>query len=689
MNSLKELYKDYFSIGVACESIHDRFINNEIGNSEKEELILQEFNSMTFGNELKPAYNMGWESPEAKEDYLPFVINPNAKLMLDFARNNKMKVRGHVLIWHSQCANEAFCKGYKPVTIPMDPDVLKERPFMKRFERLDPVCFVDRETMLKRMKSYIRSAIEYMYKEGYADTIYAWDVVNEAIELNDKQPTGLRNSYWYQVIGEDFIYWAFRFTKDAVDDFAAEYASQYGLSSDSIQELKKIKPLLFYNDYNEFMPDKKNAIIDALERRTDEHGSILGENLIDGIGMQGHLSDNNNIEEYIQALKDYSRLVDVVHITELDVKCTCMNVNAEYYQALFYKNLFEALIEANKNGGRLKCVTFWGLTDDNSWIRGANPLLFHGDLSPKKSYTALKCALTGESLGEPQKIVINLSDRFCNFEPKGGEPQKLEDYGFKTRGFAHVTFQNKFVHSGSTAIAQEIRFDDWSTISFDVTDYLGQTIDVSAWVKSPAKTVFIKADTEGFPVVAESECSADEWVEVKGRYRVPDDVHSLFLFFGTTEENEGKFSALYVDDVSIKLVGLVEGFEGKKNIAAVRGVGHLPMITVTEKEARESGGHSLQVTRAEKEATVKFNISAYIGQKVRINAYVKSSDNVIRLGIEGVKNGMLTEVPVEKGGWTYVSAETEIPADLTSAEFYIETDGSTDYFVDDILVEKV
>ena len=689
MNSLKELYSNYFTIGVACESIHDNFTNNEIGNPEKEKLILQEFNSMTIGNELKPAYNMGWNSAEATEDYLPFVINDNAKRMLDFARDNGMKVRGHVLVWHSQCANEAFCKGYKPVTVPTDPEILKVRPFMKRFEKLDPVCFVDRDTMLKRLKSYIGSCMEYMYKNGYASTIYAWDVVNEAIELMDKTPTGLRNSYWYQIIGEDFIYWAFKFAKEAIDEYALKYAPDYGITTDSHSELKKIKPLLFYNDYNEFHPDKKEAIIAALERRTDEHGSILGENLIDGIGMQGHLSDNNNIEEYVKALKDYSKLVDVVHITELDVKCTCLNINKYYYQAMFYKNLFEALVKANSEGARLKCVTFWGLTDDNSWIRGgADPLLFNGDLSPKKSYLALKCALTGESLGEPEAIHINLSDRFADFEPKGNEPQKLEDYGFKTRGFAHISFQNKYVHSGTTAIAQEIRFDEWSSISFDVSDFIGQTIEVSAWVRTPAKKACIRADIEGFPVIAEAECGKEEFVEVKGIYTVPGDTHSMFLYFGTLEEEDGKFSALYVDDVSIKLIGLVEGFEGKKNIAGVRGVGHLPMLQVTDKESRDGAGHSLQVTRAEKEATVKFNISAYIGQKVTITAYVKTDDNFIYMGIDGSKEGRISETPSNKGGWTFVSATTQLPEDLQSAEFFIETDGNSDYYVDDILVTK-
>ena len=67
---LKDLYSEYFKMGVACEAMsHWDYSNplNEIGNEHKEALIKKEFNSITFGNELKPAYNMGWNSPEAKE----------------------------------------------------------------------------------------------------------------------------------------------------------------------------------------------------------------------------------------------------------------------------------------------------------------------------------------------------------------------------------------------------------------------------------------------------------------------------------------------------------------------------------------------------------------------------------------------------------------------------------------------
>ena len=56
-------------MGVACERITERFKSHEIGNPEKEKLMLEQFNSMTFGNELKPAYNMGFQDGAATEEY--------------------------------------------------------------------------------------------------------------------------------------------------------------------------------------------------------------------------------------------------------------------------------------------------------------------------------------------------------------------------------------------------------------------------------------------------------------------------------------------------------------------------------------------------------------------------------------------------------------------------------------------
>ncbi len=670
---LKDLYKDFFKIGVACENVTERFTNNEVGNPPKEKLMAAEFNSMTFGNQLKPMYNMGFNSPDAKEDFLPFVLNPDAKVMLEWARANNMPVRGHVMVWHSQCPKEIFCKGYKPVTIPTDPELLKTNPYLKHFEKLNPVCFVDRDTMLKRLKSYIFNLVEWMYKDGYQNLIYAWDVVNEAIELADKTETGVRKSYWTDTIGPDYIYWSFRFAYDAVEEMSKKYGGP--------------KPILFYNDYNEFDPKKKEAIIANLNRQTSEHGSVISEGLLGGIGMQGHISDNNNIEEYREALMDYSKLTDNVHITELDVKCTCNNINQEYYQAVFYKEFFEMLLDAVKKGANLKCVTFWGLTDDNSWIRGANPLLFRKDLSEKKAYDALVYAVKGGDLGEPAKIEIDLSDRITDFEPVNGEACDYKAKGFKCRGFGELAIVDTVSHSGNHSLAAERRFDGWSGITMDVSDFIGQTIKISAWVKSPALKINLRPELNGsgetFPLLT-SVNGGDDWAYLEAEYSVPSDVHSMFLFFDTDEADSAKYSAIYVDDVTVHLVGQFESFEGASHSAKIRGMGHLPFLMVTDKESIDGKSHSLQVTRQEKDATVKFDVSTYIGRDINIEMFVKTEDKTIKIGLDNPSTEFATFQTLP--GWTKISATASVPKDLRSAEIYVETDGNKEMFIDDIKV---
>ena len=97
--SLAELYKDYFKVGSACEAIsHWNQKSREIGNKYKEDLILHVFNSITCGNEMKPAYNFDSKSPTL---YTP---DRAAVEMLDWAKANGMKMRGHTLLWHSQNA---------------------------------------------------------------------------------------------------------------------------------------------------------------------------------------------------------------------------------------------------------------------------------------------------------------------------------------------------------------------------------------------------------------------------------------------------------------------------------------------------------------------------------------------------------------------------------------------------------
>ena len=355
-------------------------------------------------------------------------------------------------------------------------------------------------------------------------------------------------------------------------------------------------------------------------------------------------------------------------------------------QTLILLHQVAALLQAKKDGANLTCVTFWGLTDDNSWIRGANPLLFHGDLSEKRSFEGVVYAVTGADLGEPEKIEINLSDRLYDFEtPEGEEAVKPETLGFKMRGFGMIEIQDRVVHNGKAALANEKRFGDWCGISLDVSDFIGQTIKVSAWVKSSALKVNLGPD--GIPhIPAAVDTTSGEWEFLEGTFKIPNDVHSMLMNFGAIDGEKDKYNPIYVDDVRIQLVGLEESFEEKTNIAAIRGAGHLPFCYVTDKESVDGKSHSYCVTRQEKDATIKLNISPYIGMTVDVSLYIKTKDKLVTIGLDGAVPQPLATADTTSGEWTRIEARVELPKELNSAEIYVETDGNAEFFVDDVFV---
>ncbi len=97
-----------------------------------------------------------------------------ADQFVDKAKGAGMKVMGHCLIWHSQCA--------------------------RWFHFDEQGNLVSPEVLKARMKEHITTVVSHF--KGRVD---AWDVVNEAFEDDGS----LRNSLFYQILGEEFIPLAF------------------------------------------------------------------------------------------------------------------------------------------------------------------------------------------------------------------------------------------------------------------------------------------------------------------------------------------------------------------------------------------------------------------------------------------------------------------------------------------------
>ncbi len=144
------------------------------------EIVKKNCNYITPENEFK------WEN-----------IHPARKVynykktdkLVAFAKENKMKIRGHTLIWHSQ--NPYWIA--KPGTTP--------------------------EELKETMRVHISNVVT-----RYKGQVDDWDVVNEAIADNGE----LRESIWQLIIGEEYIEYAFKCAHES-DPAAKLYINDYNI----------------------------------------------------------------------------------------------------------------------------------------------------------------------------------------------------------------------------------------------------------------------------------------------------------------------------------------------------------------------------------------------------------------------------------------------------------------------------
>ena len=336
--SLKDAYAgkiDY--IGVAVP--HTQWPSNTkiLPSASVQAGMKRHFSSFTMENEMKPDSIMGTYYPGAPKNFEDFTDSqgttikvPKNQLQfgtvdqcLNIAKKNGIKMRGHVLVWHSQTADWFFKEGYK-----------------------SSGKLVDKATMTARQEWYIKSVLEHI-KEWEDENndgkriIYCWDVVNEA--ANDGG-TKLRDggSNWYSIYKNDeFIVNAFR--------FANKYAPK--------------DVLLAYNDYNECMSNKRAMILKIIDSvKSHEKDSKLPTR-IDVLGMQSHVKQGNpSITEYEKTIQMYAAKGLDVHITEIEI-ASMSKADAENPEKLkqSYKDTFEMFLRnaktQNKNG--ITGVTFW------------------------------------------------------------------------------------------------------------------------------------------------------------------------------------------------------------------------------------------------------------------------------------------------------------------------------------------
>ena len=321
----------------------------DMGNAVYMDFLDDHFNSLTCTNETKAYSLLDKTLSQHSEDGMPGMNYFWADKMIAWAQEHGKGVRGHVLVWDAYMTQWFFHEDYD-----------ESKPL------------ADRETMRKRLESYIDQVITH-FEEKFPGVIYCWDVVNEAIgdnpdEWNEGDPRHLRTmrsgtpNIFLNQVGDDYVEFSFLCAKNTVQKLGAD-----------------IK--LFYNDYNMFMPEKRDAAVELINSINFYAQTDNGEfrQLIDGVGMQGYLGgygvqegclEESLITDVKTAIETYAALGLEVQITEMAVRNFEEEKSAEH--AEFYGRLFSDVFMQMNSGEEkpLTAVCIWGLVDAPLSMKG-------------------------------------------------------------------------------------------------------------------------------------------------------------------------------------------------------------------------------------------------------------------------------------------------------------------------------
>jgi endo-1,4-beta-xylanase len=281
------------------------------------QMVGDQFSTVTPENVMK------WEVVEPQRGQYDFSAGDQ---LVRFARAHHQKVRGHTLVWHNQLPGWLTSGTWTPA----------------------------------QLRSILR---QHIFAEAghFRGQIWAWDVVNEAIDDTGK----LRDTIWSRALGESYIADAFRWAHQADP-----------------------KAILFYNDYNiEGINAKSTAVYDLVRRLRSEGVPIQG------VGIQGHLSTVYPFpNDMLQNLRRFAALRLDTAVTEADVRSVlpvdAAEVNA---QAQGFSLMLQSCLLVRS------CIsyTLWGFTDKYNWVPGTFPgegyaTPFDENFAPKPAYDTMR-----------------------------------------------------------------------------------------------------------------------------------------------------------------------------------------------------------------------------------------------------------------------------------------------------------
>jgi endo-1,4-beta-xylanase len=278
----------------------------------------RDFDMLTPENELK------MERIQPRRGLFTFQA---ADMLVDLARDNGKRVRGHTLVYGVQVPSW--------VTDP-------ERPWT-------PSAL--RQVMLDHIGAVLRR---------YRGRIAEWDVVNEAMD-----PDGYKPTIWHRVLGPDYIEDAFR-AAHAVDPHVK----------------------LFYNDgvYGEDDPRFHQVV--ALVRRLKQRGVPVDAV---GLQQHTDVSDWPREDEVGRQIDRLSALGVQVAITEMDVDTSTAPHTPLAQRLAAQRGAYQAAARACRLRPACIGLTVWGVADRWSWRgEGGLPTLLDSSYRRKAPYRIVR-----------------------------------------------------------------------------------------------------------------------------------------------------------------------------------------------------------------------------------------------------------------------------------------------------------
>jgi endo-1,4-beta-xylanase len=308
-----------------------------VGTAVRPSLLSESAYSATLGREfnmVEPEDAMKWWVVRQNPDFFDFRQGDE---IVAFAQAHGMKIRGHCLVWDHN-----------------NPEWLQAGHFRP-------------EHMSQLLQQHIVRVMRH-----YAGQVFAWDVVNEALDENGH----FKDSPWYNQPGIGFA---------GTGSAYVEQAFRWAREADA-------NALLFYNDNGaEGMNPKADAVY-AMVKGFKSRGVP-----IDGVGLQMHISSLDF--DTSQVSSNMARLTALglqLHITELDVSLPAgssgsFSKNDLEKQADIYRRVVRACVQNPK----CTAIQTWGFTDKYSWIGShshgeqGGALLFDRLYQPKPAYEAM------------------------------------------------------------------------------------------------------------------------------------------------------------------------------------------------------------------------------------------------------------------------------------------------------------